>query len=58
MNKQVTVTELVAFAKCGRKAELIQQGAPQDSHRYEKRSPAEQGVITHAIIHRKNLTRR
>lgn len=56
MNKRVTVTELVAFARCEHKAQLIQQKKGPNRNNLQDRTPAQNGVITHAIIERKNRT--
>ena len=54
MNKVVTVTELIAFAKCEHKAELIQEGKKKNKKTFGEMSKAEKGIVTHAIIERKN----
>ncbi len=54
MNKRVTVTELVAFIKCEKKALLIQQNKAQNLVGFSGRTAAQNGKITHAIIERKN----
>ncbi len=54
MNKKVSVTELVAFVRCERKAELIQQGKRPENRSFNQLSPSEKGIVTHAIIDRRN----
>ena len=54
MNKRVTVTELVAFFKCEKKALLIQENKDQNRIGFTGRTAAQNGTITHAIIERKN----
>ena len=54
MKPRVTITELVAFAHCEKKAELIQKGKTKDRKAFLDRAPVEKGVITHAIIDRRN----
>lgn len=47
---EATVTDLVAFARCEHKASLLHRAKPKAA----PATPREKGVVTHAILERKN----
>lgn len=47
---EATVTDLVAFARCEHKASLVHRAKPKAA----PVTPREKGVVTHAIVERKN----